>query len=85
MITNREYFFEVLIFPELVAQLLEEVLFPAEVVGHNTQYIDVPVIAVGFESKAAEDFHAKANLLEVNDLVVSRGGSVDHPPPDDIL
>ena len=68
---------------ELVSQLLEEVLLPAEVLGHHTEDIDVPIITVSLKPKTAKDLQPVAYLLKVKDLVVGRLCHFTHPLIDD--
>ncbi len=72
-----------LVFPELSGQLFEKMLFSTKILGHHTEHINISVEAVSLQPKTAKDFHAVPDLLEVDGLIFSGQGHINHPLVDD--
>ena len=74
-----------LVLPELVPQLLEEMLLPVKVLGNNAKNIDVSVVAIGFQPETSKDLHPVSNFLEINNLLFGCNRHFLHPSCNDFL
>ena len=73
-----------LVFAELSGQLFKKMLFSAKILWHHAKHVNISIKAVCFKPETTKDFHAVANLFEINELIFGGLGHINHPFVDDL-
>jgi len=64
---------------EMGCQINEEMFLSINVLGYNAEHVDIPIVAIGFQFIASEDFQAIAEFLKIDIVNIAGDSNLFHP------